>query len=283
MTRASQLLLTFLANAAWQVALIAAVASGCSWLLRSTPARYRHLLWVTALSAAVVLPIATSIDFDQGYGATRQTRDESSVFWVPADQPASKPATVSLANTLHVSVGATVAMVLLGLYLIVVIYRVIRLLMAWRCARRIAHDSSPATLPTIAGIVDECRRTLGVGRFRIHQSQSVPTPLTVGVFDPIVVLSESLSNPDSAVLRSVVGHELVHILRRDYLWNLFYEVVSIPLSFHPAVALIKRCIGATKLRCDEIVTERLVDAKHTPVHCFASPALLFRQAIQPAR
>jgi bla regulator protein blaR1 len=264
MTRASQLLLTFLANAAWQVALIAAVASGCSWLLRSTAARYRHLLWVIALSAAVVLPIATSIDFDQGYAATAEARYESLTVQIPAEQLVSKPAMVSLTNLLHVSVGETVAMMLLGLYLIIVTYRTIKLLMAWRSARRIAHGSSPATLPDeVAGIVDECRRTLGVGRFRIHQSQSVPTPVTVGVFDPIVVLSEeSLSNPDSAVLRSAVGHELVHILRRDYLWNLFYEVVSIPLSFHPAMSLMKRSIGRTReLRCDEIVTERLVDAE----------------------
>ena len=123
----------------------------------------------------------------------------------------SKPARVSLTNLLHVSVGETAAMMLLGLYLIVVIYRAVKLLMAWRCARRMVHDSSPATLPAeLATIVDECRKTLGVGRFRVHHSQSVSTPLTVGVLDPIIVLSEeSLSNPDSAFLRSAVGHELV--------------------------------------------------------------------------
>ena len=38
----SQLLLNFLLNAAWQIALIAALASFGAWLLRSSAARYRH-------------------------------------------------------------------------------------------------------------------------------------------------------------------------------------------------------------------------------------------------
>ena len=44
----SQLLLTFLLNAIWQVALIAVLAALGSWLLRNSVARYRHWLWAGA-------------------------------------------------------------------------------------------------------------------------------------------------------------------------------------------------------------------------------------------
>ena len=37
-----QMLLTFLLNASWQVALIVAFALVCDWLLRGVTARYRH-------------------------------------------------------------------------------------------------------------------------------------------------------------------------------------------------------------------------------------------------
>jgi hypothetical protein len=50
----SQLLLTFLLNACWQVALIAALASLGSWLLRNSVARYRHWIWVSALVSRVL-------------------------------------------------------------------------------------------------------------------------------------------------------------------------------------------------------------------------------------
>jgi len=50
MSELSQLLLTFLLNACWQIALVAMAAALCGWLLRGTAARHRHLLWVIALT-----------------------------------------------------------------------------------------------------------------------------------------------------------------------------------------------------------------------------------------
>src|SRR5262245_24861588 len=56
----SQLLLTFLLNACWQIALVTAVAALCARLLRWTSARYQHLFWVTALAFSFSLPVMTS-------------------------------------------------------------------------------------------------------------------------------------------------------------------------------------------------------------------------------
>ena len=66
MTTISQLLLTFLLNACWQVALIAATAMLCARLLRGTAVRYQHLLWVVALIASFCLPAWKSIDVLRG-------------------------------------------------------------------------------------------------------------------------------------------------------------------------------------------------------------------------
>src|SRR5215510_6206031 len=60
MRLSSQLLLTFLFNAFWQIALIAAFASLCSLLLRNSLARYRHWVWATALCLAFLVPAFTS-------------------------------------------------------------------------------------------------------------------------------------------------------------------------------------------------------------------------------
>jgi len=56
----SQLLLTFLLNSVWQVALIASMASISAWLLRNSAARYRHWIWVAALLLSVGVPSITS-------------------------------------------------------------------------------------------------------------------------------------------------------------------------------------------------------------------------------
>ena len=60
MSELNQLLLTFLLNACWQIALVAMAAAMCGWLLRGTAARYRHLLWVIALVSSFCLPLLAS-------------------------------------------------------------------------------------------------------------------------------------------------------------------------------------------------------------------------------
>ena len=57
----SELLLTFLLNACWLIALVTAVAALCARLLRGTTARYQHLLWVIALAFSFGLPVLTCL------------------------------------------------------------------------------------------------------------------------------------------------------------------------------------------------------------------------------
>jgi hypothetical protein len=55
---------------------------------------------------------------------------------------------------------------------------------------------------------------------------------------------------------------MAHIKRRDFAWNLIYELLFLPVSFHPAALLVKRRINETReLACDETVSELLLDAQ----------------------
>src|SRR6185369_9891374 len=60
MRTSSELLLTFLLNAVWQIALIGALASLGAWLLRQSAARYQHWLWVAALCLSLLVPAVTA-------------------------------------------------------------------------------------------------------------------------------------------------------------------------------------------------------------------------------
>jgi HEAT repeat protein len=64
---------------------------------------------------------------------------------------------------------------------------------------------------------------------------------------------------DEAKLLSVIGHEMAHVKRRDFLSNLICELVALPISFHPLTFLIKRQIDrARELACDELVTTHVL-------------------------
>jgi len=59
---------------------------------------------------------------------------------------------------------------------------------------------------------------------------------------------------------SAIGHEFIHVARRDYFLNFLYELIYLPLSFHPATAVLRRRIKQTReLCCDELVAERVLD------------------------
>ena len=78
MLRISEFILNFVLNSVWQVAAIFVVAALASWLLRNGPARYRHVLWMIALVACLVVPLLT---------ATRVVPEWISSFQVVASSP----------------------------------------------------------------------------------------------------------------------------------------------------------------------------------------------------
>ena len=278
MEKISVALLSFLANAGWQVALVAAVASVAARFLRRATAQSRHALWVVALLVAFALPLLAFIPF------VRQTREHKAIsagavatrnavaadpllepaYETSASVPGAKaPGTTFPPSRLphDLSVPIWFANVLLIVYAAFVFWRGAGLIFAWLRTRALVQSSTTAEFPqAVQDVIARCVEQTRVGAVRFLTSPAVPAPLTVGAMPPIIVLPENLvAERDEALLVSAVGHELVHIARRDYLLNFVYRLFYIPLSFHPAAALIKRRIDETReLRCDEVVTDRLL-------------------------
>jgi len=270
----SELLLTFLLNACWQIAMVTAVAILCARLLRGTTARHQHLLWVIALAFSFGLPVLTCLPLSGGVNISEPPRTiihPGAGGFVPAPQliqdaqearPSSSPPTLNEAVP-FIPVNGKVAAVVLILYLLFLGYRSGKLCVAWRRVRSLKRSAYLIDLPEpVRTTVRESQTALGVRRVRVLCSTSIPAPIAVGSLDPMIILPEQLlRETDRGVLTAAIGHELIHIKRRDYLMNLIYEFISLPLSFHPATALVKRRIRETReISCDELVTEKLLDA-----------------------
>ena len=63
MLRISEFVLNFILNSFWQSAVIFAIAAAGALLLRNAAARYRHTLWIVALTACFVVPLLTATRF----------------------------------------------------------------------------------------------------------------------------------------------------------------------------------------------------------------------------
>ena len=264
----NQFLLTFLLNSLWQIALIAALAAAASWLLRELAARYRHWLWVSALCLALVVPVMTSL-LKLGDTVTVPASNSYAVLrtepFSPNETAQGFSATVSsLPST--VRLNQTLGFVLLAFFFVFVFYRIFKLIRAWqttRTIRRLAVELDPDE--RIAEIIRRCEQEIGTkqGIVRVFRSETLTVPVTIGLSQPVIILPEELLRDGNIdLLTSAIGHEFIHVARRDYLFNFIYELLFVPISFHPAAALLRRRIRQTReLCCDELVAERILNAE----------------------
>ena len=96
----------------------------------------------------------------------------------------------------------------------------------------------------------------------LRASDEVISPMAMGVWRATVILpiSAVLSLP-RAELEAVIAHELGHIRRWDYLWNLLQTAIESLLFFHPAVWWISRTVRERReICCDEIAVRSCSDA-----------------------
>ena len=149
--------------------------------------------------------------------------------------------------------------------------------------RRTTRQSLP---PHLHALEEE----LGVSaEYRV--SGEVAGPVAFGWLRPVIILPESFGQLEQGMQRAVVCHELLHVKRRDWLWNTVDELVRSLFWFHPAFHWLIRRIQLTR---EQVVDERvvhllgsrktylhsLVEIAKRATHTFSLPAPLFLQEYQ---
>lgn len=253
-------ILSFLLNTLWQVPLIVAVVFG---LVRATPripARFRHVVLVAALAAALGLPVAGALAGSTLEPAASATEAGGLAGGGAGGLDVWLRGGVGTGARLPVS--TSIAWGVAGVYAAFLLLRLAGLWRSWRRTVHIRRTAERRPIPdALARAARSCRLAFGARETPILASRFASGPLTVGARRPVVVFPEALfAEDDPDVLVTALGHELAHVGRHDFAVNLFCELLALPISFHPATGLLRRWIGeARELACDERVTERLLD------------------------
>jgi bla regulator protein blaR1 len=98
--------------------------------------------------------------------------------------------------------------------------------------------------------------SLGIKRkIRLAESALAHIPMTVGYLKPVILLPlGTLSGVPPQQLDAILLHELAHILRRDYLLNLFQSVVEMLFFYHPVTWWLSGLIREEREHiCDDLV------------------------------
>ena len=222
---------------AWslQAAVVAGAACVLPWLLRVDAAGVRYAYWRAVALLCLALPL---IQPYQGMPRVRSTSAIAIVDTIAVSAVSSTPAARSVdwaaLAVAVVAAGAVMRVLWLGIGLL----RLRRLRLSAAMAPVVAVDAD--LLPTL-------RRRADI-RYAPHLDQ----PVTFGVRRPLVLLPEVLRSQSPDIQRAVIGHELIHVQRRDWAWLIVEEIAVCFFWFHPAAWWLASRI---QLAREEVVDE----------------------------
>lgn len=254
-------LATFYFNGLFHVLLVILVGHFLDRLLRRSPARLRHLLWLAVLLVCLAIPAASLL------------RPAPSRPVPPSPVPAARPAPAArgtdwnaASSSLHITYFSAEMAVFLSLLWSFCVLKHARLLgRSWARARGIVRRARPLEIPAaLLPEVDRCRAAFGTHGVEILGSPEVAGPVTLGALRPVILLPTGFFDAASPEdVAAALGHEMAHIRRRDYATHLLCEILLLPLAHNPAApSLLRHQLAETReMACDEAVLERLVRPK----------------------
>jgi len=88
-------------------------------------------------------------------------------------------------------------------------------------------------------------------------SPLVKGPMTLGSIKPVILFPVSaFTGISSKEIEAILAHELAHVLRHDYLFNIIQSMMEILFFYHPGVWIISSQIRAERENsCDNIAVE----------------------------
>jgi len=250
---------SYAVNAMWEIPLMAGAGWVTARLARWLGPATEHKVWVATLMLSVVAPAVPG--WHAGLGAAGFFGNgTTAIRLLGGNQFGSTGA----ATAGMLALPAWVIRLVFFVYVGAVGFGVSRLLWRLAGARALVRSSVPVRLDGDAKAVWETAcSAFGSRGVAVRSSERVGGVVTLGVLRPMIVVPPGFAEQSTrGELLSAFGHELAHVARRDYAKNLFYEIASRAVGFHPAIWLVKaRMVRTREMVCDALVVERLLEAR----------------------
>ncbi len=133
----------------------------------------------------------------------------------------------------------------------------------WRYARgrRRLLDGSSDAPAGVSSLAAAAARQLGCAAPPVRVGRHVVSPVTVGIWRPVIVLPPAVVDVAPAMLTHVLLHEIAHVRRRDPIASVVCLAAQILFWFHPALWWARHRLAILReLACDRTVARVLGDA-----------------------
>lgn len=251
---------------------VLAVAFAAAAALRRLSAQERHLVWVVAIAALLLLPALAALapkiglPTDEllssvGFAVTPSTGQAEIEPGATAPAPgAPMPLAATPAAEQTVAVPTKRRDLDWGALLVAAYAAVAAIVLGWFGARVRRVGRLLRTMPELqdrgtSALIGEIRERLDIRRdIRTLISPSGGTPWTWGIIRPVVVLPRGFEGWRPENQRNAVIHELAHIARLDLLTTIVAHTVCALYWFHPLAWLaLRRMKGDAESACDDRV------------------------------
>ena len=261
MTSDNEFVLNFLVNSMWQIAAIFLLASLGAYFLKNCSAHYRYIVWITALSLCLLAPVITATEVLPTLEINPRPYPTSQPLNTTTDEEPLVDHTRRRSSQVVVNTAPRNMQLVAAAYFVFLGLCALRFVRLWRTKEKLRRSVTFTGLSaSIETSLKRCMTLFGIEKVQLGHSPTARVPCTVGIRHPLIVLPDSFcGDVDHETLLSVIGHEMAHVRRKDFLTKLVCELVSMPISFHPFTFLIKRQIEREReLACDELVTQQVL-------------------------
>ena len=257
-----------------QTGILILVGGLLPWIFRLRVPRILHVYWRLLLVACLLLVLQPKTP-------------------IAVQEPISVPLVEELVATANPSPGGQGSTsanpyAWLGVLLVTgILLRLIWLGVGFYGLHRLQRRTTRQSLPPHLQVLEE---EVGVSAdYRV--SGEVAGPVTFGWVRPVIILPEAFGELEAGMQRAVVCHELLHVKRRDWLWNTVDELVRSLFWFHPAFHWLVRRIQLTREQVVDEGVVHLLGSRKTYLHSlveiarrasqtFSLPAPLFLEECQ---
>lgn len=225
------------------------------WLRNKSPAARYNLAMLTLMTSAL-LPIVTFVHLYQPATSANATAAWPSLTVITAaSADSSAPTFLPWLNNLHVWLSPWLSWAVL-LWFMGVLIMTFRVGHGWQRAHHLRRTAEFPPLPQWESIVKDLSRRLGIRKVvRLAVSTRILVPSVIGWLKPVILLPPSvISGLTPLQIELILAHELAHVRRYDYLWNLVQIVVETLLFYHPVVRWVSNQARIEREQCcDDLV------------------------------
>jgi beta-lactamase regulating signal transducer with metallopeptidase domain/protocatechuate 3,4-dioxygenase beta subunit/peroxiredoxin len=152
----------------------------------------------------------------------------------------------------------------IGIYLAVAAWLGLRLIASMSAVGRLRRRCGPVEDARWAEALDRWRSRLGIThRVAMLVTDRVSIPIVVGWLRPAIIVPKAMAGAAGpGVIDAVLLHELGHVRRGDFGWNIVRKLVQLVYWPHPLVWLAGRVIGSVREQaCDDLCVHGLGGAE----------------------